>query len=59
VNQVFRAAAEHVTLGWLMGVLTLTFLLVFLGWTWWAYSARNRAMLDQVSRMPLSEGGDE
>jgi len=58
MNPVFRAAAEHVTLGWLMGGLTAAFLVFFIGWTWWAYSARNRQLLDEVSRMPLSDGGD-
>ena len=57
MNPVFRAAAEHVTLGWLMGGLTAAFLLFFVAWTWWAYSARNRARLDEASRMPL-EGGE-
>jgi cbb3-type cytochrome oxidase subunit 3 len=47
-----------VTLGWLMGGLTAAFLVFFIGWTWWAYSARNRQLLDEVSRMPLSEGED-
>jgi cbb3-type cytochrome oxidase subunit 3 len=56
MNPVFRAAAEHVTLGWLMGGLTAAFLVFFISWTVWAYSARNRALLDEVSRMPLSEG---
>ena len=58
MNPVFKEAAEHVRLGWLMGIVTLVFLVSFVGWIWWAWSDRNRQALDEASRMPLSDGGE-
>ncbi|HEU5040685.1 MAG TPA: CcoQ/FixQ family Cbb3-type cytochrome c oxidase assembly chaperone [Gemmatimonadales bacterium] len=59
MNEVFRAAAESARLGWIMGLLTVLFLAVFLYWTWWAYRAGNRARLDEASRMPFTDGGEQ
>jgi cbb3-type cytochrome oxidase subunit 3 len=58
MNPAFRAAAETVRLGWIMGVMTALFLVCFLGWTWWAFARRTKAMMDEASRMPLSDGVD-
>jgi cbb3-type cytochrome oxidase subunit 3 len=59
MNPVFRAAAETARLGWLMGALTIVFLIFFVGWTWWAYSSRNKQLMEQASRMPLGDGGEQ
>jgi cbb3-type cytochrome oxidase subunit 3 len=58
MNQILQAAAEGVRLGWLMGLMTVFFLAWFIGWTVWAFAPRNKAMMDEVARMPLSDGGD-
>jgi cbb3-type cytochrome oxidase subunit 3 len=58
MNQILQAAAEGVRLGWLMGLMTAFFLAWFIGWTVWAFAPRNKAMMDEVARMPLSDGGD-
>jgi cbb3-type cytochrome oxidase subunit 3 len=58
MNPVFREAAEQLRLGWLMGVMTAVFLVTFLGWTWWAWSKRNQAALEEASRLPFQDGGD-
>ncbi len=58
MNQVIQAAAESVRLGWLMGIMTIFFILWFIGWTWWAFSPRNKAKMEEAARMPLSDGGD-
>jgi cbb3-type cytochrome oxidase subunit 3 len=58
MNPVFRAAAETAQLGWVMGILTALFLACFVGWAWWAYSSRNRQLMEQASRMPLTDGDD-
>ena len=59
MNTAFKAAAETARLGWVMGVMTAVFLLCFVGWTWWAFSRRNRALMDEVGRMPLSDEVDQ
>jgi cbb3-type cytochrome oxidase subunit 3 len=58
MNEVFRTAAETARLGWLMGALTGLFVACFLYWAWWAYAGRNRARLDEASRLPFSDGGE-
>jgi cbb3-type cytochrome oxidase subunit 3 len=58
MNQVIQAAAESVQLGWLMGIMTIFFILWFVGWTWWAFSPRNKEKMEEAARMPLSDGGD-
>jgi cbb3-type cytochrome oxidase subunit 3 len=42
-----------------MGVLTGLFLLCFAGWTWWAFSSRNRALMEEASRIPLNDGDEQ
>ena len=58
MNQIFRAAAETVSLGWLLGFLLIFFMAWFIGWTVWAYLPRNKAKLEEAARMPLTDGGD-
>lgn len=58
MNQILQAAAEGVLLGWLMGLMTVFFLAWFIGWTLWAFAPRNKALMDEMARMPLSDGGD-
>jgi cbb3-type cytochrome oxidase subunit 3 len=58
MNHILQAAAENVRLGWVLGVMTVFFLLWFIGWTVWAFAPRNKALMDEVARMPLSDGGD-
>lgn len=58
MNQVIQAAAESVQLGWLMGIMTIFFIIWFLGWTWWAFSPRNKEKMEEAAKMPLSDGGD-
>ena len=40
-------------LGTLMGLVTLVFLVVFLGIVAWAYSSRRRADFDEAARLPF------
>lgn len=55
MNPLFKEAALHVQGGWIMGVTTLLFLGCFVGWTWWAYSSKNREHLAAAALLPLSE----
>jgi cbb3-type cytochrome oxidase subunit 3 len=59
VNPVFKAAAASAEYGWVMGVMTVVFLAVFLGWAFWAYHPANRAAMNEAAAMPLSDGGDQ
>ena len=56
MNPVLELAAESVSLGWLMGIMTVFFLVAFLAWVWWAYTPKHKAMLDEAALLPFSEG---
>jgi cbb3-type cytochrome oxidase subunit 3 len=58
MSSFFKQAADSVTLGWLMGVITIGFIAAFGFWVWWAYTARNRARWEADSRLPLNDGGE-
>ena len=53
MNPVYTAAADNATLGWLLGGMTVCFLLFFLGWVVWAWLPSNRARLDAAALLPL------
>jgi cbb3-type cytochrome oxidase subunit 3 len=53
VNPVYETAREVVTGGWVMGLMTLVFLLFFLAWTAWAWAPRNRQKMIDAAAMPL------
>jgi cbb3-type cytochrome oxidase subunit 3 len=56
MNPVLELAAENVRLGWLMGVMTVFFLVSFLAWVWWVYLPKNKAMMDEAALMPFTDG---
>jgi cbb3-type cytochrome oxidase subunit 3 len=56
MNPVLNLAAESVTLGWLLGIMTVFFLCSFLGWVWWAYTPRHKAMMEAAALLPFSDG---
>jgi cbb3-type cytochrome oxidase subunit 3 len=58
MNPVLDLAAESVTLGWLLGVMTVFFLISFLGWVWWTYTPGHKAMLDEAAMLPFNDGED-
>jgi cbb3-type cytochrome oxidase subunit 3 len=55
VNPLKTEAAMYVQHAWVMGVTTAGFLACFFGWTWWAFSSRNRERMEAAAMMPLSE----
>ena len=59
MNPLKQAAVEQVSGGWFMGVMTLVFLVFFVGWTWWAYSRHNRTALEEAALLPLTTGEEE
>ncbi len=46
-----RMAGE--ALSWLGSGLTVTFVLVFVGWGFWAWRPANRARMDAYARIPF------
>jgi cytochrome c oxidase cbb3-type subunit 4 len=46
-------------MGWLAGLVTVFFIVWFVGWTWWAFSPKNKEKFEEAARMPLSDGGDQ
>lgn len=58
MNPLKLAAADAVAGTWIMGVLTVLFLVFFVGWVVWAYAKRNRAALEEAGRLPLTTAED-
>jgi cbb3-type cytochrome oxidase subunit 3 len=58
VNPLIQEAAGSIELAWVLSAMTVIFLLVFLGWIWYAWSPRNRPLMDEAARMPLNDGGE-
>ena len=56
MNTLTHAAAASNELGWLLGGMTLAFLIFFTAWTVWAWAPANRDRLNAAARMPLDEG---
>ena len=55
MNPLFREAAQLAQHGWIMGATTLLFIGCFIGWTWWAYSSRNRERMLEAANLPFTE----
>jgi len=53
MNTVFRAASEALTAGWMMGTMTIIFMVFFGAWTIWAWLPRNRERFEAAARLPL------
>jgi cbb3-type cytochrome oxidase subunit 3 len=56
MNPVFAEAGESARLGWVMGLLTIQFLVAFCGWAWWAWRAANRSRFEAASLLPFDDG---
>lgn len=55
MNPVLRAAAESAQFGWLLGIMTVMFFVVFIGWAVWAWHPANRTRMRQLAAMPLED----
>jgi len=58
VNPVLNLAAESISLGWLMGIMTVFFLVSFLGWVWYAYTPSHKVMMEEAAQMPFTDGDE-
>ena len=59
MNTLTRAAADTVQMGWMLGIMTLLFLIFFVAWTVWAYSPQRKEQLEEAARLPFMDGGLE
>jgi len=59
MNPLHDAAVDAVSGVWVMGVLTVIFLVFFLGWVWWAFARRNQAAFEEAARLPLTTAEDD
>ena len=41
--------------GIVSGIITIIFILVFIGIVWWAYSKRNKQRFEDASKLPFNE----
>lgn len=55
MNPLIEAARASLTNGGMMGVMTILFMLFFFGMILWAWSPRNRAHMEDASRMPFDD----
>lgn len=58
MNPLIREAAGSVQMGWLLGAMTIVFLVAFLGWVWWAYAPSRRDLMRTYASLPFDEGSD-
>lgn len=55
MNTVLHQAAAQAELGWLLGLNTVLFITIFIGWSLYLYLPSRREALDAASRLPLEE----
>ena len=55
MNTVLMQAAQQANLGWLLGVNTVLFMTLFVGWSVWLWSPAQTSALEAASRLPLEE----
>jgi cbb3-type cytochrome oxidase subunit 3 len=55
MNPLFKAGADLLTQGGLLGLMTILFFFFFVGWTAWAWSPRRKATMEQLGALPLDD----
>ena len=58
MNPVIREAVASIDAGWVLGIMTVVFLVAFLGWAAWAYAPSRRETMEEYGRIPFSDGSD-
>ena len=56
MNPLYNQAEATVQGGVFLGVMTVIFLVFFVGWALWAYDPSRKDEMDEAARMPLDEG---
>lgn len=52
---VLKEGAAMADLGWVMGVMTVAFLVAMTAWIVWTWWPSRRAMFERVAMLPLEE----
>ena len=55
MNTVPMQAAESAGLGWMLGITTLMFMALFVGWFVWLWSPGQAQNMEAASRLPLED----
>ncbi len=55
MNHILAQTAGALDNIWVGAATTLLFVVLFIAWTAWAYSSRNRERMERAARMPLAE----
>jgi cbb3-type cytochrome oxidase subunit 3 len=55
MNSVLMQAADTASLGWILGVTTALFMVLFAGWVVWLWSPAQVGAMEDASRLPLEE----
>ena len=55
MNPVFQQAASSAGLGWILGINTILFMGVFIGWSLYLWAPSRKQELDATGRLPLEE----
>ncbi len=58
MNPIYRQAGETAQHTWVMGMMTVAFLVFFVGWVLWAWAPFNRQLMKDAGAMPLDDGGE-
>ncbi len=56
MSALFRQAGNTINGGVLMGIMTLAFLIFFIGWALWAYWPSHKEAMREASMMPFDDG---
>ena len=58
MNPLIEQASEAIGLGGMAAIMTVLFLVGFLGWVWYAYRPANRQKFEDAAMLPFEEGGE-
>ena len=61
MNPLIRELAEAMApeSGTVMGLITLSFMGLFLAWAWYAYAPSRSGLMDTYGRLPLDDGDEQ
>ncbi len=58
MSTLFKQAGYSMNGGVLMGIMTLAFLIFFVGWALWAYWPSRKEAMREAAMLPFDDGDD-
>lgn len=55
---VLQEGARAAPYGWVLGVVTIVFMVAFVAWIWWLFARKNRRRFDEAANLPFSNGDE-